>query len=328
MQHNEVITPALRVSQWESTILDGELLNLLRDPIVRYLARYISVTNEAPSNSQEGNVDINNNSAWDIEDVEESEDNVDASIAAAGLSPTLVKRIDLLLKIIIFSFSTLRNLPTPGERLQNICYVYATKTANGSKSMKYLRKVPLRIRLLKGFLSILLPYFCNFISEQIEDVDESIDIVTDEGRRVQTNLGLQGMKDSPLQFIRSLMQDYHKQWLRYYRRTLRLHGPFFKKLYRTWQKLFGVLSFVNTLIFLRNGIHHSLVDRFLSLRLVEAQTGNRVGRLISYEFMNRELVWQEITKFFLFLATFVNWNNVQRVIRRLRIQVRANACEV
>ncbi|EJD53689.1 hypothetical protein AURDEDRAFT_80238 [Auricularia subglabra TFB-10046 SS5] len=72
----------------------------------------------------------------------------------------------------------------------------------------------------------------------------------------------------------------------------------------------GALALAGFCVFLRNGRYRTLVDRILGLRLVPIQ--QITSRSVSYEFMNRQMVWHAFTEFLLFLLPLVN----MRILRR------------
>ncbi|EIW61839.1 peroxisomal biogenesis factor 2 [Trametes versicolor FP-101664 SS1] len=69
----------------------------------------------------------------------------------------------------------------------------------------------------------------------------------------------------------------------------------------------GLLNFV---FFLWNGRYRTLADRVLRLRLVSAR--RHFQREVSYEFMNRQMVWHAFTEFLLFLLPLVNTRALRR----------------
>ncbi|KDQ20505.1 hypothetical protein BOTBODRAFT_100564 [Botryobasidium botryosum FD-172 SS1] len=73
--------------------------------------------------------------------------------------------------------------------------------------------------------------------------------------------------------------------------------------------LFGFISF------LYNGRYRTIADRLLGLRLVPARI--LTSRSVSYEFMNRQMVWHAFTEFLLFLLPLVN----ARVLRRRLVRL-------
>ncbi|KAL2919093.1 peroxisome assembly protein (Peroxin-2) [Polyrhizophydium stewartii] len=122
-------------------------------------------------------------------------------------------------------------------------------------------------------------------------------------------------------------------------------GPTRYSIWRWVQRLelgYKIASVANFLVFLLNGryeIHHttserrcesagadaslpqptldryrSLLDRVLGMRVVYAQ--QTMSRMISFEFMNRQLVWHAFTEFLLFIIPYVNLNAVRRMIKR------------
>ncbi|KAH9947238.1 peroxisomal biogenesis factor 2 [Amylocystis lapponica] len=71
--------------------------------------------------------------------------------------------------------------------------------------------------------------------------------------------------------------------------------------------LFGLWNFI---AFLWDGRYRTVVDRILDLQLVSAQ--RFATRDVSYEFMNRQMVWHAFTEFLLFLLPLINARALRR----------------
>ncbi|KAL9093046.1 MAG: hypothetical protein Q9165_004184 [Trypethelium subeluteriae] len=89
------------------------------------------------------------------------------------------------------------------------------------------------------------------------------------------------------------------------------------------------MAFISFLVFLVNGKYRTLLDRFLSLRL--APTSSRISREVSFEYLNRQLVWHAFTEFLLFILPLVGisrWRRwLSRAWRKARSVFRSNAVE-
>ncbi|KAJ3152946.1 peroxisome assembly protein (Peroxin-2) [Geranomyces michiganensis] len=89
------------------------------------------------------------------------------------------------------------------------------------------------------------------------------------------------------------------------------------RLWRYMQKAetaYKALSLLNFLAFLYNGRYRSLLDRLLRMRLVYQR--RETARQVSFEFMNRQLVWHAFTEFLLFLVPLINVERVKNTITR------------
>lgn len=75
----------------------------------------------------------------------------------------------------------------------------------------------------------------------------------------------------------------------------------------------GALSLLNAAAFLRNGAYRSLLERFLGMRLVYRQAN--MSRAVSFEYLNRQLVWHELSEFLLFLLPLINVARIKRAVR-------------
>lgn len=68
------------------------------------------------------------------------------------------------------------------------------------------------------------------------------------------------------------------------------------------------------LVFLFNGKYRTLADRLLRLRLAPASA--RTSREVSFEYLNRQLVWHAFTEFLLFLLPLVGISRWRRLLSR------------
>ncbi|TKA76532.1 hypothetical protein B0A55_05673 [Friedmanniomyces simplex] len=75
-----------------------------------------------------------------------------------------------------------------------------------------------------------------------------------------------------------------------------------------------IAAFASFLVFLYNGKYRTLADRLLRLRLVPSS--NQTSREVSFEYLNRQLVWHAFTEFLLFLLPLVGISRWRRWIAR------------
>ena len=72
----------------------------------------------------------------------------------------------------------------------------------------------------------------------------------------------------------------------------------------------SIVAFGSFLVFLVNGRYRTLLDRLLRLRL--APPTSQVSRQVSFEYLNRQLVWHAFTEFLLFLLPLVGISRWRR----------------
>lgn len=65
------------------------------------------------------------------------------------------------------------------------------------------------------------------------------------------------------------------------------------KLLQYGEKYWKLFSLINFLVFLWNGKYRMLIDRLLSMRLVYSKKS--MNRQVSFEFLNRQMVWHAFT---------------------------------
>jgi peroxin-2 len=75
-----------------------------------------------------------------------------------------------------------------------------------------------------------------------------------------------------------------------------------------------VASLASFLVFLVNGRYRTLTDRLLRLRLTP--TSHATSREVSFEYLNRQLVWHAFTEFLLFLLPLVGISRWRRILSR------------
>ncbi|EPS40362.1 hypothetical protein H072_5816 [Dactylellina haptotyla CBS 200.50] len=107
-------------------------------------------------------------------------------------------------------------------------------------------------------------------------------------------------------------------------------SPFYRTLSRAMTNLttiHSIASFVSLLTFLSNGRYRTLLDRVLRMKLVTPT--RHVRREVSFEYLNRQLVWHAFTEFLLFILPIVGiarwrrwlgklWRKAVVLIRRSR----------
>ncbi|PKI71027.1 hypothetical protein CRG98_008608 [Punica granatum] len=72
-------------------------------------------------------------------------------------------------------------------------------------------------------------------------------------------------------------------------------------------------SFGNLLVFLCTGRYRNLIERALRARLVYGSPN--MNRAVSFEYMNRQLVWNEFSEMLLLLLPLLNSSSVQNLLR-------------
>ena len=75
-----------------------------------------------------------------------------------------------------------------------------------------------------------------------------------------------------------------------------------------------VTSLASFLVFLINGRYRTITDRILRLRLTP--TSHSTSREVSFEYLNRQLVWHAFTEFLLFLLPLVGISRWRRILGR------------
>ncbi|KAJ1934986.1 peroxisome assembly protein (Peroxin-2) [Linderina macrospora] len=93
------------------------------------------------------------------------------------------------------------------------------------------------------------------------------------------------------------------------------------------ERFFKVATLVNFLAFISTGQYKTVVERLLGLRLVYARP--QMAHSVSFEFLNRQLVWHAFTEFVMFALPLVNPAKARAwVVRNARAVLRLPGASV
>lgn len=81
------------------------------------------------------------------------------------------------------------------------------------------------------------------------------------------------------------------------------------------QRTYETAALINFVAFLSNGKFRTLTDRILGMRLIYNE--RTLNRNVSFEFLNRQLVWHAFTEFLLFLLPIIRPRRLLRKMLRL-----------
>lgn len=87
-----------------------------------------------------------------------------------------------------------------------------------------------------------------------------------------------------------------------------------KKITSVAESVHAGAAFVSFLVFLLHGRYRTLLDRVLRMRL--APPTSQVSREVSFEYLNRQLVWHAFTEFLLFVLPLIGINKWRRWLAR------------
>lgn len=87
-----------------------------------------------------------------------------------------------------------------------------------------------------------------------------------------------------------------------------------KKITSVAETVHAGAAFVSFLVFLLHGRYRTVLDRILRMRL--APPTSQVSREVSFEYLNRQLVWHAFTEFLLFVLPLIGINKWRRWLTR------------
>ncbi|XP_027069189.1 peroxisome biogenesis protein 2-like isoform X2 [Coffea arabica] len=114
------------------------------------------------------------------------------------------------------------------------------------------------------------------------------------------------------QYLWARLQSFSafRRWGDSDQRSLARRGWF---LLQRVEGLYRAASFVNVLVFLYSGRYRSLIERLLRARLVYGSPN--MNRAVSFEYMNRQLVWNEFSEMLLLLLPLLNSSSMKSFLR-------------
>ncbi|KAL8843766.1 MAG: hypothetical protein Q9205_003116 [Flavoplaca limonia] len=86
------------------------------------------------------------------------------------------------------------------------------------------------------------------------------------------------------------------------------------RIFSAVSTIHSIAALSSFIVFLVNGRYRTLLDRMLRLRL--ATPANHLSRQVSFEYLNRQLVWHAFTEFLLFLLPLVGITRWRRWLSR------------
>ncbi|KAL3690859.1 hypothetical protein R1sor_004510 [Riccia sorocarpa] len=83
-------------------------------------------------------------------------------------------------------------------------------------------------------------------------------------------------------------------------------------LLQRFESIYKAASFVNLVVFLHTGRYRSIIERVLKARLVYERPS--MNRAVSFEYMNRQLVWHELSELLLLVIPLLNMISFKKVL--------------
>lgn len=204
-----------------------------------------------------------------------------------GLLTALQPELTLVLDLQIFGCSVWMGRPTPGASLMNLRYRNERATAAAGPS------------LLAGDT----PHVTGWQAAGRTGVEGP---GLTRGQRTFYGLFILGRYGWAR--LHMLLDDWH--WRRNSDDSPSSWGARGWRIMQRTETALRLASVANLLVFLRRGVYRSISERVLGARLVLQQAS--MARALSFEYLNRQLVWQELSELLLFLLPLLNVTQLRR----------------
>ncbi|XP_073116398.1 peroxisome biogenesis protein 2 isoform X2 [Elaeis guineensis] len=194
--------------------------------------------------------------------------------------------LDAFLEFLIWRFSIWVDKPTPGNALMNLRYRDERAVPTGGK---------------EGAQLIFLNCFTSdSVRTGLEGPGLSV------SQKIWYCLTTVGGR-----YIWSRLQSFSafRRWGDFEQRSL---GRRLWLLIQRVEGLYKAASFSNLLIFLYTGRYRSIIERALKARLVYGSPN--MNRAVSFEYMNRQLVWNEFSEMLLLLLPLLNSSSIKKFL--------------
>lgn len=240
--------PHSRVGQLDASILDGELLGLLKDQV------------------------------WNV-----------FKVFRPDVKEKYEPELLLVLKLIIFKLTVWDHSATYGAKLQNLIFVDGKTRSSFHKPLSVSQKAGYCILVVGG------GYIWSKLEEKVSAMSYGGD------REVLEELGE--------------IQDYDQT--RSPRGSLRkfLTASRLRKVTDAMSYAWSISSLFNFVLFLYSGRYSTLILRLLRIRMVPLT--RTLTRQVSFEFQNRQLVWDAFTEFLVFIMPLLNLPRLRRQATKL-----------
>ncbi|GAA5823053.1 hypothetical protein JCM3770_005714 [Rhodotorula araucariae] len=202
-----------------------------------------------------------------------------------------------LLRLAVLRMSLWDRGATYGSTLQNLRYRNEARHGKGLQGAATDSALTRIQKLAYTVLVILPPYLHSRLQDQM---------LTSSWADEPLPRSWFALVDPRRLLVRGRRRDEEMiQWGREWKRTA-------WELFGVAERFSAVLGLANFLVFLYNGRYRTLIDRVLKMRLVYSQ--RIFVPNVSFEFLNRQLVWEAFTEFLLFLLPLIN-------MHRLRLRI-------
>lgn len=256
--------PHPRVGQLDASILDSELLELLKSQLWKVFKTFRP----------------------DIKDSYEGE-------------------LLLFLKLVIFKLTVWDNSATYGAKLQNLVFVDG-RGKSASSSRKPLSKAQ---KIGYGVLVVGGSYLWSKLEEKVSEISYN-----NNNNNTRSN---NERRDNESEY-NSRSQGGNRRWRKIspqitFSRIFTV--ALLRKLIDTFTYIWSASSLFNFIAFLYSGRYSTLILRLLGIRIVPSTRS--LTRQISFEFQNRQLVWNAFTEFLVFIVPLLNLPRLKRRMTKL-----------
>ncbi|KAJ8320663.1 hypothetical protein KUTeg_002250, partial [Tegillarca granosa] len=87
-----------------------------------------------------------------------------------------------------------------------------------------------------------------------------------------------------------------------------------QKILRWIEVTFKLANLLNFLVFLQQGVYHSITERILGIRPMFPK--KQGVRQVSFEYMTRELMWHGFSEFLFFILPLVNFQKIKNFMQK------------
>ena len=284
--------PVQRVNILEAAVLDDEIFALLESA---FAAAFLGGEREAERTAGPG-----------------------SSAAAGGLSWR--RLLSFGLRSVIASATILANKPTPGQALQNMRYRNERMFRNPRTSG--LLRVPgdaltTAQRASWVVLNVLVPFVWPHLRHFA--VRWTGRWIRSESQWDTENLD---SNPPPPQLKLASLASSCKRYLFALLRSLGSEPEVaVVRLLDFLESMWSLARLANVIVFMRQGVYATLIERLLCMRQVPTQPGGT--RALSFDYQNRQLVFSEINDFALYILPLIRVHSTIRAARRYAARYKA-----
>lgn len=285
------VLPAPRVSLHDAAELDLELYDLVRKSVLNSL---LSLSKINSTDLNDNNTDLNG-----LQLVLRRLNNWSSLLVSIPVKYDL--ELNSMLRFLLFGIPLIKWNSSLGSQLQNLVYRNERRHQGSFAFLHTIFPINAIQKSLFVIGIVLGPYISNKFYRYMQ-----LNHWEEDDNQTKKN-----QKLSFIEQIYCITKEYLLAFKELTSNSLTKHSKYLiYVLYGKLELIFQSLKLLHLLLFLFEGKYLTMLERFLSMRLVLKH--REINHSVSFEFMNRQIVWNTFTDFIMFILPYIDISKLKR----------------